>query len=195
MERGNAAALLLHGSNALQALSRQRQHQMLPRQTRLSQPSTRSPERSRKPGIVRSPLAATFAISGVLHCSSTRRSDNSQHRRPQLQFWRHQVVIRRKHANEKVPADAENQSQRFVFSSLLPTAVVGPVSDEVAGLCGSVQACLPHRRRQNWRARVIVVLPPIYSCFFRGETVYAMGTQSQTCAQTPFQLAFQGGLV
>jgi len=43
------------------------------------------------------------------------------------------------------------------------------------GLYGAVQACLPHFAAQNWRARIIVVSPPIYSRFFRGKTAYAMG--------------------
>lgn len=45
----------------------------------------------------------------------------------------------------------------------------------VEGLYGVIQACLPHFKANNWRARVIVVSPPIYSRFFRGKTGYAMG--------------------
>ncbi|KAB8349843.1 hypothetical protein FH972_023856 [Carpinus fangiana] len=36
-------------------------------------------------------------------------------------------------------------------------------------------ACLPHFEANGWKARVIVVSPPIYSRFFRGKTAYAMG--------------------
>jgi len=43
------------------------------------------------------------------------------------------------------------------------------------GLYGTVQAALPHFKRNGWKARVIVVSPPIYSRFFRGKTAYAMG--------------------
>lgn len=43
------------------------------------------------------------------------------------------------------------------------------------GLYGTIQACLPHFKNQGWKARVIVVSPPIYSRFFRGKTAYAMG--------------------
>ena len=43
------------------------------------------------------------------------------------------------------------------------------------GLYGTVQACLPHFKQTGWKARIIVVSPPIYSRFFRGKTAYAMG--------------------
>ena len=43
------------------------------------------------------------------------------------------------------------------------------------GLYGTVQACLPHFKQNGWKARIIVVSPPIYSRFFRGKTAYAMG--------------------
>ena len=43
------------------------------------------------------------------------------------------------------------------------------------GLYGAVQASFPHWKKQDWKARVIVVSPPIYSRFFRGKTAYAMG--------------------
>lgn len=43
------------------------------------------------------------------------------------------------------------------------------------GLYGAIQACFPHFAAQNWKARIIVVSPPIYSRFFRGKTAYAMG--------------------
>ncbi len=43
------------------------------------------------------------------------------------------------------------------------------------GLYAAVSACLPHFSKQNWKARIIVVSPPIYSRFFRGKTAYAMG--------------------
>jgi len=45
----------------------------------------------------------------------------------------------------------------------------------VEGLYATIQACLPHFARQEWKARVVVVSPPIYSRFFRGKTAYAMG--------------------
>jgi NAD(P)-dependent dehydrogenase (short-subunit alcohol dehydrogenase family) len=43
------------------------------------------------------------------------------------------------------------------------------------GLYAAISASLPHFEKQNWRARIIVVSPPIYSRFFRGKTAYAMG--------------------
>ncbi|KAJ8065621.1 hypothetical protein OCU04_006296 [Sclerotinia nivalis] len=43
------------------------------------------------------------------------------------------------------------------------------------GLYASIQSCIPHWRDQNWKARIIVICPPIYSRFFRGKTAYAMG--------------------
>ena len=43
------------------------------------------------------------------------------------------------------------------------------------GLYGTVQACLPYFKKQGWKARIIVVSPPIYSRFFKGKTAYAMG--------------------
>jgi NAD(P)-dependent dehydrogenase (short-subunit alcohol dehydrogenase family) len=43
------------------------------------------------------------------------------------------------------------------------------------GLYATIQSCLPHFAKQNWKARIIVVSPPIYSRFFRGKTAYAMG--------------------
>lgn len=45
----------------------------------------------------------------------------------------------------------------------------------VEGLYGTVQAALPHFRKNSWKGRIIVVSPPIYSRFFRGKTSYAMG--------------------
>ncbi len=42
------------------------------------------------------------------------------------------------------------------------------------GLYGTVQAALPHLKRER-KVRIIVVSPPIYSRFFRGKTAYAMG--------------------
>ncbi|TVY36206.1 Hydroxysteroid dehydrogenase-like protein [Lachnellula occidentalis] len=45
----------------------------------------------------------------------------------------------------------------------------------VEGLYGTIQAALPHFKNQSWKARIIVVSPPIYSRFFRGKTAYAMG--------------------
>lgn len=43
------------------------------------------------------------------------------------------------------------------------------------GLYGTIQAALPHFKNNGWKARIIVVSPPIYSRFFRGKTAYAMG--------------------
>jgi len=34
---------------------------------------------------------------------------------------------------------------------------------------------LPYFQRNQWKGRIIVVSPPIYSRFFRGKTAYAMG--------------------
>jgi NAD(P)-dependent dehydrogenase (short-subunit alcohol dehydrogenase family) len=43
------------------------------------------------------------------------------------------------------------------------------------GLYGTIQASLPQFKKQEWKGRIIVVSPPIYSRFFRGKTAYAMG--------------------
>lgn len=43
------------------------------------------------------------------------------------------------------------------------------------GLYGTIQALFPHFKSNGWKARIIVVSPPIYSRFFRGKTAYAMG--------------------
>ena len=43
------------------------------------------------------------------------------------------------------------------------------------GLYATIQAALPHFRKNGWKGRIIVVSPPIYSRFFRGKTAYAMG--------------------
>jgi len=43
------------------------------------------------------------------------------------------------------------------------------------GLYATIQAALPHFKANAWKARIIVVSPPIYSRFFRGKTGYAMG--------------------
>lgn len=45
----------------------------------------------------------------------------------------------------------------------------------VEGLYATVQATLPYFKKNNWKGRVIVVSPPIYSRFFRGKTAYSMG--------------------
>lgn len=45
----------------------------------------------------------------------------------------------------------------------------------VEGLYSTIQAALPHFKEQQWKGRIIVVSPPIYSRFFRGKTAYAMG--------------------
>lgn len=43
------------------------------------------------------------------------------------------------------------------------------------GLYAAIQACLPYWEKQDWKARIVVICPPIYSRFFRGKTAYAMG--------------------
>jgi NAD(P)-dependent dehydrogenase (short-subunit alcohol dehydrogenase family) len=43
------------------------------------------------------------------------------------------------------------------------------------GLYAAVSAALPHFGKNNWKGRIIVVSPPIYSRFFRGKAAYAMG--------------------
>ncbi|EAW07187.1 short chain dehydrogenase family protein [Aspergillus clavatus NRRL 1] len=43
------------------------------------------------------------------------------------------------------------------------------------GLYASVQAALPFFEKNEWKGRIVVVSPPIYSRFFRGKTAYAMG--------------------
>jgi NAD(P)-dependent dehydrogenase (short-subunit alcohol dehydrogenase family) len=43
------------------------------------------------------------------------------------------------------------------------------------GLYATIQKCLPCFEKQGWRAKVIVVCPPIYQRFFRGKVGYAMG--------------------
>ncbi|KAF3905006.1 hypothetical protein AA313_de0202890 [Arthrobotrys entomopaga] len=48
-------------------------------------------------------------------------------------------------------------------------------SVNVEGLYATLQAALPQFGKQRWKARVVVVSPPIYSRFFRGKTAYAMG--------------------
>lgn len=45
----------------------------------------------------------------------------------------------------------------------------------VEGLYATIQASLPHFKRNGWHGRIIVVSPPIYSRFFRGKTSYAIG--------------------
>jgi len=43
------------------------------------------------------------------------------------------------------------------------------------GLYATIQAALPYFGQNNWKGRIIVVSPPIYSRFFRGKTAYAIG--------------------
>lgn len=45
----------------------------------------------------------------------------------------------------------------------------------IEGLYGVLSAALPCFEAQGWRARIVVVSPPIYSRFFRGKTAYAVG--------------------
>lgn len=49
------------------------------------------------------------------------------------------------------------------------------------GLYASVQSALPIFRRNDWKGRIVVVSPPIYSRFFRGKTAYAMGMVLKFC--------------
>jgi NAD(P)-dependent dehydrogenase (short-subunit alcohol dehydrogenase family) len=48
------------------------------------------------------------------------------------------------------------------------------------GLYATVQAALPYFQKNNWKGRIIVVSPPIYSRFFRGKTAYAIGKSYHT---------------
>lgn len=43
------------------------------------------------------------------------------------------------------------------------------------GFYATIQATLPYFGKNEWRGRIVVVSPPIYSRFFRGKTAYAMG--------------------
>ena len=44
------------------------------------------------------------------------------------------------------------------------------------GLYATIQAILPvFKEKMDWKGRIIVVSPPVYSRFFRGKTAYAMG--------------------
>jgi NAD(P)-dependent dehydrogenase (short-subunit alcohol dehydrogenase family) len=45
----------------------------------------------------------------------------------------------------------------------------------IQGLYASIQASFPLFEQGGWKARVVVVCPPIYSRFFRGKTAYAVG--------------------
>lgn len=45
----------------------------------------------------------------------------------------------------------------------------------IEGLYASIQASFPLFEKGNWKGRVVVVCPPIYSRFFRGKTAYAVG--------------------
>lgn len=44
----------------------------------------------------------------------------------------------------------------------------------LTGLYSTIQSCLPIFKSQSYRARIIVVSPPIYSRFTHGKTAYAM---------------------
>jgi NAD(P)-dependent dehydrogenase (short-subunit alcohol dehydrogenase family) len=46
---------------------------------------------------------------------------------------------------------------------------------KVEGLYACMQAAMAIFQKTHWRARVVVVCPPIYSRFFRGKTAYAVG--------------------
>ncbi|KAI1365170.1 hypothetical protein F5Y08DRAFT_304644 [Xylaria arbuscula] len=58
------------------------------------------------------------------------------------------------------------------------------------GLYGSVQAALPHLKK-NGNGRIIVVSPPIYSRFFRGKTAYAMGKVGMSVLTKGLAMDFQ----
>ncbi|KAF2718037.1 short chain dehydrogenase [Polychaeton citri CBS 116435] len=45
----------------------------------------------------------------------------------------------------------------------------------IEGLYATIQAALPHFAGNDWKGRIVVVSPPIYSRFFRGKTAYAAG--------------------
>ncbi|KAK6004205.1 hypothetical protein QM012_009055 [Aureobasidium pullulans] len=45
----------------------------------------------------------------------------------------------------------------------------------IEGLYASIQASFPLFEKGDWKGRIIVVCPPIYSRFFRGKTAYAVG--------------------
>lgn len=45
----------------------------------------------------------------------------------------------------------------------------------IEGLYSSIQASFPLFEKSNWKGRIVVVCPPIYSRFFRGKTAYAVG--------------------
>jgi NAD(P)-dependent dehydrogenase (short-subunit alcohol dehydrogenase family) len=63
----------------------------------------------------------------------------------------------------------------------------------VEGLYGVIQACLPHFEQSggNWKGRIIVVSPPIYSRFFRGKTAYAMGKVGMSVLTKGLAMDFQ----
>lgn len=48
------------------------------------------------------------------------------------------------------------------------------------GLYSTIQSCLPIFKHQNYRARIIVVSPPIYDRFIHGKTAYAMSKLSMS---------------
>jgi NAD(P)-dependent dehydrogenase (short-subunit alcohol dehydrogenase family) len=63
----------------------------------------------------------------------------------------------------------------------------------VEGLYGVIQACLPQFEQSggNWKGRIIVVSPPIYSRFFRGKTAYAMGKVGMSILTKGLAMDFQ----
>jgi NAD(P)-dependent dehydrogenase (short-subunit alcohol dehydrogenase family) len=63
----------------------------------------------------------------------------------------------------------------------------------VEGLYGVVQAALPHFKQADgeWRGRIIVVSPPIYSRFFRGKTAYAVGKVGMSVLTKGLAMDFQ----
>lgn len=64
----------------------------------------------------------------------------------------------------------------------------------VEGLYAVVQACLPHLQQKTtgeWKGRIIVISPPIYSRFFRGKTAYAMGKVGMSVLTMGLAMDFQ----
>jgi NAD(P)-dependent dehydrogenase (short-subunit alcohol dehydrogenase family) len=59
------------------------------------------------------------------------------------------------------------------------------------GLYGTIQAALPYFKQNGWKARIIVVSPPIYSRFFKGKTAYAMGKVAMSVLTKGMAVDFQ----
>ncbi|KAF1947337.1 NAD(P)-binding protein [Clathrospora elynae] len=63
----------------------------------------------------------------------------------------------------------------------------------VEGLYGTIQAALPHFKQWSgeYKGRIIIVSPPIYSRFFRGKTAYAMGKVGMSILTKGLSMDFQ----